>query len=102
MDYKININDKTYIGVILGTIIPILFLYLYYYFALSENLDFNGFLNKFKTSNQFLTSISTFLLLANALLFGILVQFAKLNIAKGVFIPTLIIGLFFLAYKFMG
>ena len=102
MEQKIIANDKTWVGIILGSLIPILFLYVYYYFALSQNLDFSGFINKFKTSNQFLTSISTCLLLCNALLFGIFVQFRKLNVAKGIFIPTLLIGLFFLAYKFWG
>ncbi len=95
-------RDSKWVGIVIGAIVPFAVFYAYYYFSLSKELSFTEALNKFKTSNQFITAVSTVLLLVNALLFGVLIQFRKTQTAIGVFIPTVLFGIAALAYKYWG
>jgi hypothetical protein len=95
-------KDSKWLGIIIGTILPFAVFYAYYYFSLSKALSFSEALNKFKTSNQFITAVSTVLLLVNALLFGVLIQFKRTQTAIGLFIPTVLFGLAALAFKYWG
>jgi hypothetical protein len=95
-------KDHLLVGVIFGTLLPCLIVFCYYSFALDSEVDFGEFLTRVKASNQFLTALSSIVLLGNALLFGLFIHFRKVNTAKGVFVPTLLIGLTVLLYKFIG
>jgi fatty acid desaturase len=101
MENKVT-RDSKWMGIIIGILLPVVVFYVYYYVSLSKALSFSEALAKFKTSNQFVTAVSTVLILVNALLFGLLIQFRKMQTAIGVFIPTVIFGIATLAYKLLG
>lgn len=89
------------VGILIG-IIHIFLSYLIIYF-----MDFNNF--TFKIYNQFVFSINNMYLIKliskttlilNIISFVILVQLKKENIYKGLFIITLLIGLFTIYFHF--
>jgi hypothetical protein len=94
-------RDSVVKGIIFGMIFSLLVVYLFITFSFTSGFNLEAFVDKLKTSNQFLTAVSSLVLIANVLLFGLFVQFKQYATARGLFIPTVIIGVAVLLYKFL-
>ncbi len=88
--------DNRNLGILLGIIVPIAALAIQL-FSKGYALDF--FMNALKDNKPFASSVFTICLIANAITFGILVQFKKQRTAIGLFIPTAVIGIGLFVYK---
>jgi hypothetical protein len=91
-------KDRLLTGIIIGTLIPLVAVYVQYYLKYS-GWTFSEFLYQLKAQERFLTGISTIALVANGLLFGILIHFKKYETARGIFVPTVIYGIAVLIWK---
>lgn len=91
-------KDRLLTGIIIGILVPLIVVYVQYQLKYSS-WTFNEFLTQLKAQKRFLTGISTIALVANGLIFGILIHFKKYETARGVFIPTVIFGIAVLVWK---
>jgi hypothetical protein len=91
-------KDNLRLGLILGLIGPLVGL-IVVYFIKFPSLSFKEFLDYFMHENRVITSVGTYSLLANALLFAIYVHFDKTQTFKGIFIITLFYGIGILILK---
>jgi hypothetical protein len=90
------------VGIAIGLIAPFVVILIQYYLKSKLGWDWNYFWQSIKGNKIFLTGVSSFALVANGLIFGILIQFKKFHTAKGVFIPTVILSIAVLLYKLIG
>ena len=72
---------------------------LYYFWVFSRTISFREYFYVLHTNLQLLTAISSISLLANAILFTIYINTHRDKTAKGIFVATLIYGIFVLVYK---
>jgi hypothetical protein len=89
--------DNKVIGIIIGIALPIVLFF--------TQLNVKGYplsfvKEAFNDNKPFVAGLFTICLIVNAILFGVLVQFKKQRTAIGLFIPTAILGLAVLIYKF--
>lgn len=95
-------KDKLILGIVVGILVPILALYVQY--LIKDYADsFVGYL-KVITQKPYLNLFSaatSLSLIANGLLFGILIQVKKYETARGVFIITVLYGVGVLVFKFV-
>ena len=91
-------KDSIRLGLILGLIGPIAGLLVFYYTKF-PSFTFKEFLQHIVRNNSVITSVGTFSLLANALLFAIYVHFDKAQTFKGIFIVTIFYGIGILVLK---
>lgn len=95
-------NDKLWIGIVLGLIAPVLAVVIYYFVTFyPKNVGFSEFIYYLKTYKTLLTGVSSISLVANAILFTIFINSRKDNIAKGIFVSTLIYGIGVLLIKLL-
>lgn len=94
-------KDSVKVGIFLGLIMPLIVIGVQYLIKMNNGWSLDAFIYQLKTSKTFLTGVSTFALVANGLLFGLLIQFRKYETGKGVFIPTVILSIGVLLYKLL-
>lgn len=91
-------RDNLRLGIILGLVGPVIGLVVIYLIKFSY-LPFSEFIDLFLNTNRLITSIGALCLLANAILFTFYINTHRDNTAKGIFITTLIYGIFILVLK---
>lgn len=93
-------NDKLWVGIIIGLVAPLLAMLIYYFISFyPKQVSFSEFLYYMKTYKTLLTGVSTISLVANAVLFTLFINSRKDNIAKGIFVSTLVYGIGVLLVK---
>ncbi len=93
--------DKTWIGVILGLIFPIITAYLFYKLAYHGTpIPFDEFLEAliFIRGIGMLLAVSC---LPNLALFSIFVNINKLKISRGLFLATMVFAFAIIVFKFI-
>jgi hypothetical protein len=95
-------RDQLKFGILLGIIGPLLAMVIYYFWVFGRTISFSEYLFVLRTNKQLLTAISSISLLANAVLFTIYINTQRDNTAKGVFVATLLYGIFVLVYKLVS
>jgi hypothetical protein len=96
-------KDNPGFGVLLGLVFPLIGLLVFKYvkfevFSIRETFQYM----RLEPGHKTLTVALSLSLLLNALLFTIFVNSGKDKTAKGVFISTLVFGIFILAMKTFG
>ena len=91
-------KDSRIAGIIIGILLPVVVVLAQHKLKF-DAFTLQQFIHLLATEPLLLTSTSTLALIANGLLFGVLVQFKKLRMATGLFIPTLIFGVVVLIIK---
>lgn len=96
-------KDNLGFGVLLGLVFPIIGLLVFKYFKF-EVFTFKETFNymRLEPGHKTLTVALSLSLLLNALLFTIFVNSGRDKTAKGVFISTLVFGIFILVMKTFG
>jgi hypothetical protein len=92
-------RDNLKFGILLGIIGPLLAMVVYYFWVFSRTISLTEYFYVLRTNKQLLTAISSISLLANAVLFTVYINTHRDKTAKGVFVATLIYGVFVLFYK---
>jgi len=92
-------KDNLKFGILLGILGPLIAMVLYYFWVFSRTISFREYFYVLHTNLQLLTAISSISLLANAILFTIYINTHRDKTAKGIFVATLIYGIFVLVYK---
>jgi hypothetical protein len=95
-------KDNLKFGILLGILGPILAMFVYYFWVFSRTISLTEYFYVLRTNKQLLTAISSISLLANAVLFTIYINTHRDNTAKGVFVATLLYGIFVLIYKLVS
>jgi hypothetical protein len=95
-------KDNLKWGIILGVIGPLLAMFIYYIWVFSRTISIREYIYVLGHNKQLLTAISSLSLLANAILFTIYINTHRDRTAKGVFVATLIYGVFVLLYKLVN
>jgi hypothetical protein len=90
--------DNRIIGIILGAVLPVI---LFFVQLNIKGYAFSFVKDAFKDNKPFVAGLFTICLIVNAILFGVLIQFKKQRTAIGLFIPTALLGLLILLYKFI-
>jgi hypothetical protein len=92
-------RDNLKFCILLGVIGPLLAMVIYYFWVFSRTISLTEYFYVLRTNKQLLTAISSISLLANAVLFTVYINTHRDKTAKGVFVATLIYGIFVLVYK---
>jgi len=92
-------KDNLKFGILLGILGPLLAMLLYYFWVFSRTIGLSEYIYVLSHNKQLLTAISSLSLLANAILFTVYINTHRDQTAKGVFVATLIYGIFVLVYK---
>jgi len=92
-------KDNLKFGIVLGILGPLLAMLLYYLWVFSRTIQLGEYFYVLRTNKQLLTAISSISLLANAILFTIYINTHRDKTAKGIFVATLLYGIFVLVYK---
>ena len=95
-------RDTLKFGILLGIIGPLLAMVIYYFWVFSRTIGFGEYLYVLRTNKQLLTAISSLSLLANAVFFTIYINTHRDKTAKGIFVATLLYGIFVLVYKMVS
>lgn len=85
-------------GVAIGLIAPLLGLVILYYINF-PSVSFSEFLRYFVSENRLITSLGSLCLLANVVFFTIYINTHRDKTATGIFIITLLYGIFILLLK---
>lgn len=94
-------KDNLLFGVIMGLIAPMLALIIYFFVSFyPKGASFSEFIYFLRTNSILLTSVSTLSLFANAVIFTIYINSHRDKTAKGIFVSTLVYGIFVLLVKF--
>jgi hypothetical protein len=92
-------KDHLKFGILLGILGPLIAMVIYYFWVFSRSISLREYFYVLHTNLQLLTAISSISLLANAVLFTIYINTHRDKTAKGIFVATLIYGIFVLVYK---
>ena len=92
-------KDNLKFGILLGILGPLLAMLLYYFWVFSRTIQLGEYFYVLRNNKQLLTAISSISLLANAILFTIYINTHRDKTAKGIFVATLLYGIFVLVYK---
>jgi hypothetical protein len=95
-------KDNLKFGILLGIIGPMLAMFIYYLWVFSRTISLSEYVYVLGHNKQLLTAISSLSLLANAVLFTVYINTHRDKTAKGVFVATLIYGVFVLTYKLVS
>lgn len=85
-------------GLAVGLIAPLLGLVILYYIKF-PSVSFGEFLQYFISENRLITSLGSLCLLANVVFFTIYINTRRDRTATGIFIITLVYGIFILLLK---
>jgi len=89
------------LGLILGFLLPLVSILLYYYWKIYPN-SWTAFLSFLKTEKRLLSSITVICLLLNIVLFTAYVNTRRDETAKGIFAITLIYAIASLLVKYLA
>ncbi len=92
-------KDHLKFGILLGILGPLIAMVIYYFWVFSRTISFREYFYVLHTNLQLLTAISSISLLANAVLFTVYINTHRDKTAKGIFVATLVYGIFVLVYK---
>jgi uncharacterized membrane protein len=92
-------KDHLKFGILLGILGPLIAMVIYYFWVFSRTISIREYFYVLHTNLQLLTAISSISLLANAVLFTIYINTHRDKTAKGIFVATLVYGIFVLVYK---
>ena len=92
-------KDNLKFGILLGILGPLLAMLLYYFWVFSRTIQLGEYFYVLRNNKQLLTAISSISLLANAILFTVYINTHRDKTAKGIFVATLLYGIFVLVYK---
>ena len=92
-------KDHLRFGIVLGVLGPLIAMVVYYLWVFSRTISFREYFYVLRNNLQLLTAISSISLLANAVLFTVYINTHRDKTAKGIFVATLIYGVFVLLYK---
>ncbi|MFT4204448.1 MAG: hypothetical protein QM610_11130 [Chitinophagaceae bacterium] len=81
-------KDDFKLGLVLGVIAPFFGVVLYYFLKFAKTFSFGEFLQILLNHKPLITAISSFSLLANAIIFTLYINTRKDNTAKGIFVVT--------------
>ncbi len=95
-------KDNLKLGILMGIIAPLLAMLIYYLWNFSRALSISEYFYVLKTNKPLLTAISSISLLANAVIFTIYINTHRDQTAKGIFVATLLYGIFVLVYKLIS
>ncbi len=98
--FRIFKSDTVKFGLLLGFLAPFIGMYGFYLWKFSS-WKFIDFIKGLAIQKTILTSMVSFSLLANAILFTIYINGHRDKTAKGIFILTCIYAIFTLVLKFM-
>lgn len=102
MEIVIFKKDNLKLGIAYGFLAPILAMFLYYFIVFADKINMSEYFFYMKTNKSLLTGVSSISLVANAILFTILINTYRDRTAKGVFVITLIYGIAVLLVKMLG
>jgi hypothetical protein len=94
-------KDNLKLGLILGLLAPFAGMLAFYYWKFSAICPFKEFVQYLGKEKHLLTSMVTFSLLANAIVFTVYVNTNKDKTAKGIFITTCFYVIATLVLKFI-
>ncbi|MCX6209970.1 MAG: hypothetical protein NTZ59_10885 [Bacteroidetes bacterium] len=94
------LKDNTKYGVVLGFLAPLIGMFVFYKWKLSV-LSFKEFFQFILMEKKMLTSMITFSLLANAIIFTLFINTDKDHTAKGIFISTCVWAVLAIVLKIM-
>lgn len=96
---RLNI-DKLWIGIVLGTVVPVITFFIIYLFAIpsQSNVPFTEVM----ATKGFFTQLISMAVLPNVGVFFIFIWTNKLMAAKGVLASTIILAVFVFAFKIFG
>jgi hypothetical protein len=89
------------LGLLLGLLLPVLGIVIYYYWKISPN-SWSIFLQYLKIEKRLLSSLTVVCLLLNVALFTYYVNTRRDETAKGIFAITLVYAIASLLVKFFG
>jgi hypothetical protein len=92
-------KDNLKLGIGLGLLAPLLAMVIYYLLNFLHAFSMSEFFYVLRTNKALLTAITSICLLANAVLFTIYINTHRDQTAKGIFVATLLYGIFILVYK---
>src|SRR4029077_3989398 len=95
-------RDNLKFGILLGILGPLLAMVIYYFWVFSRTISLSEYGYVLFHNKQLLTAISSLSLLANAILFTVYVNTRRDKTARGIFLATLIYGVFVLIYKLVS
>lgn len=95
-------RDNLKFGILLGILGPLLAMVIYYFWVFSRTIRFSEYIYVLAHNKPLLTAISSISLLANAVLFTVYINAHRDKTAKGVFVATLLYGVFVLIYKLVS
>lgn len=95
-------KDNLKLGILMGILAPLLAMLIYYLWNFSRALSISEYFYVLKTNKPLLTAISSISLLANAVIFTIYINTHRDQTAKGIFVATLLYGIFVLVYKLIS
>ena len=95
-------KDNLKLGIVLGILAPLLAMLIYYFWNFARSFGIGDYLFLLKTNKPLLTAISSISLLANAIVFTFYINTHRDQTAKGVFVSTLLYGIFILVFKLVS
>jgi MFS superfamily sulfate permease-like transporter len=95
-------KDNLKLGILMGILAPFLAMLVYYFWNFSRSLSISEYFFLLRTNKQLLTAISSISLLANAVIFTFYINTHRDQTAKGIFVATLLYGIFVLLYKLIS
>lgn len=95
-------KDNLKLGLVLGILAPLLAMLIYYFWNFARSFSISDYFFLLKTNKPLLTAISSISLLANAIVFTFYINTHRDQTAKGVFVATLLYGIFILVYKLVS
>ncbi|HVB03495.1 MAG TPA: hypothetical protein VNE41_07220 [Chitinophagaceae bacterium] len=86
-------KDTTWLGLILGILVPWLGLYLYYLIQfLPHGESFSSFINLITANQYLIPAVMSLCLILNAVLFFVLLRFRRDLTARGLLVATILYG----------
>ncbi len=95
-------KDNLKLGILLGILAPLLAMIIYYFWNFSRALSISEYIFVLRTNKPLLTAITSISLLANAVIFTFYINTHRDQTAKGIFVATLLYGIFVLVYKLIS
>jgi hypothetical protein len=94
-------RDDIKLGLVIGLLMPLLGVLLFYLWKFSS-VSFSEFWDYLKTHKNLITSVSVVCLFLNVVVFTLYINTKRDQTAKGIFVVTVIFGIAALVFKFWG
>ncbi len=93
--------DTVIVGLILGLLLPVISLFIYYFFTYESQLSFSEFINYFTTVHLFVAYVSLSCYMTNLPLFFLFIWKQKNEVARGVLFATMLYTAWVIYQKFL-